>query len=92
MQFVDGVPQNSWCEDARDKEVIMLVTYHGSCCTKIGTHRIRVRHCCLTKDKNSRSKQENEGRVQSNLLHRSNIQNLNTSLDVFDKLRKLQSP
>ncbi|CAO2837462.1 unnamed protein product [Amaranthus hypochondriacus] len=92
VQFVDGVPQNSWCEDARDKEVIMLVTYHGSCCTKIGTHRIRVRHCCLTKDKNSRSKQENEGRVQSNLLHRSNIQNLNTSLDVFDKLRKLQSP
>uniref|UniRef100_A0A803L415 Inositol polyphosphate-related phosphatase domain-containing protein n=1 Tax=Chenopodium quinoa TaxID=63459 RepID=A0A803L415_CHEQI len=91
-EFVDGVPQNSWCEDARDKEVIMVVRVHGSCCTEIGNHRIRVRYCCLAKGKRSMAKTRNENKVQSNLLQRSNIQNLNTSLDVFDKLRKLRSP
>ncbi|KMT14685.1 hypothetical protein BVRB_4g074530 [Beta vulgaris subsp. vulgaris] len=92
VEFVDGVPQNSWCEDARDKEVIMVVRVHGSCCTEIGSHRIRVRHCCLTKEKGSKTKQGNEVKVQSNILHRSSIQNLNTTLDVFEKLRKLRSP
>ena len=24
-EFVDGTPQNSWCEDARDMEVILVV-------------------------------------------------------------------
>ncbi|KAL2941435.1 Type II inositol polyphosphate 5-phosphatase 15 [Bienertia sinuspersici] len=91
-EFVDGVPVNSWCEDARDNEVIMVVTVHGNCCTKIGNYRIRVRHCCLAKKKNPKSKQENESKVQSNLLHRSSIQNLNTSLDVFDTLHKLHTP
>lgn len=91
-EFVDGVSLNSWCEDARDKEVIMNVRVHGSCCTEIGNHRIRVRHCCLAKDKRFSTKQQNERKVQSNLLQRSNIQNLNTSLDVFDKLRQLHTP
>lgn len=91
-EFVDGVPLNSWCEDARDNEVIMVVRFHGSCCTKIANHRIRVRHSCLAKKKSSKSKQGNERKVQSNVLQRSDIQNLNTSLDVFDKLSKLHSP
>lgn len=91
-EFVDGVPLNSWCEDARDKEIIMVVRVHGSCCTEVGNHRIRVRYSCLAKERRSKTKPENERKVQSNLLQRSNIQNLDTSLHVFDKLRKLSTP
>lgn len=43
-EFVDGVPQNWWCEDARDKEVILLVKVRGGCTTETKSHRIRVRH------------------------------------------------
>lgn len=92
-EYVDGVPQNSWCEDARDNEVILVVKVHGGCCTEIGNHRIRVRHCFSPKTKDIDSKFVQRGtKTQGNLLHRSSIQNLNTSLDVFDQLRKLHTP
>jgi len=92
-EYVDGVPHNSWCEDARDKEVILVVKVHGGCCTEIGNHRIRVRHCFSPKKKDTDSKFEQRmAKTQGNLLHRSSIQNLNTSLDVFDQLSKLHTP
>lgn len=92
-EYIDGVPKNSWCEDARDREVILVVKVHGGCCTKMGNHRIRVRHCFLPKTKDIDTKLGNRVlETQRNLLHRSNIQNLNTSHDVFDQLRKLDTP
>nr|XP_011464429.1 PREDICTED: type I inositol 1,4,5-trisphosphate 5-phosphatase 12 isoform X2 [Fragaria vesca subsp. vesca] len=48
-EFVDGIPQNWWCEDTRDKEVILLVKVQGSCSAQTYTHRIRVRHCFSAK-------------------------------------------
>ncbi|XAR64538.1 Inositol-polyphosphate 5-phosphatase [Bertholletia excelsa] len=43
--LVDGVPQSWWCEDTRDKEVILLVVARGSCSIETKTHRVQVRHC-----------------------------------------------
>ncbi|CAI0396986.1 unnamed protein product [Linum tenue] len=43
--LVDGIPQNWWCEDTRDKEVILVVVVQGSSSTEVTTHRVHVRHC-----------------------------------------------
>ncbi|CAH8308971.1 unnamed protein product [Eruca vesicaria subsp. sativa] len=42
---VDGIPQNWWCEDARDKEAILMVNIRGSCSTTWTSHSVKVRHC-----------------------------------------------
>ncbi|KAK9692239.1 hypothetical protein RND81_09G250900 [Saponaria officinalis] len=91
-EYVDGQPQNSWCEDARDKEVILVVRIHGSYGTKVSDQRIRLRHCFSAKKKGLGPKLRNEERKVPNVLHRSNIQHLNASLDVFDQLSKLHTP
>ncbi|EOA39519.1 hypothetical protein CARUB_v10008138mg [Capsella rubella] len=55
-EYVDGIPQNWWCEDTRDKEAILMVNIRGSCSTTLTSHSIKVRHCfsarvCLIEDK-----------------------------------------
>ncbi|KAK8518201.1 hypothetical protein V6N13_027677 [Hibiscus sabdariffa] len=47
--LVDGIPQNWWCEDTRDKEVVLAVVIYGSCSTETKSHQIRVRHCFSAK-------------------------------------------
>ncbi|KAK8685256.1 hypothetical protein V6N13_041261 [Hibiscus sabdariffa] len=47
--LVDGIPQNWWCEDTRDKEVLLRVVICGSCSTETKSHQIRVRHCFSAK-------------------------------------------
>ncbi|XP_033137377.1 type I inositol polyphosphate 5-phosphatase 13 isoform X2 [Brassica rapa] len=44
-EYVDGIPQNWWCEDARDKEAILMVNIRGSCSTTWTSHSVKVRHC-----------------------------------------------
>ncbi|XP_065860846.1 type I inositol polyphosphate 5-phosphatase 12-like isoform X2 [Euphorbia lathyris] len=46
---VDGIPQNWWCEDTRDKEVILNVIVQGSSSTATRSHKINVRHCFSAK-------------------------------------------
>ncbi|KAJ4835937.1 hypothetical protein Tsubulata_021863 [Turnera subulata] len=46
---VDGIPQNWWSEDTRDKEVILVVNVQGTTSTEERTHRIKVRHCFSAK-------------------------------------------
>lgn len=43
-EFIDGIPQSWWSEDARDKEVILLVNVRGCCSAQARTHTIHVRH------------------------------------------------
>ncbi|EMS49348.1 Type I inositol-1,4,5-trisphosphate 5-phosphatase 12 [Triticum urartu] len=45
-EFVDGIPQNWWCEDTRDKEAVIMVNITGSTSTATKTHMINVRHRC----------------------------------------------
>uniref|UniRef100_M4DG22 Inositol polyphosphate-related phosphatase domain-containing protein n=1 Tax=Brassica campestris TaxID=3711 RepID=M4DG22_BRACM len=44
-EYVDGIPQNWRCEDARDKEAILMVNIRGSCSTTWTSHSVKVRHC-----------------------------------------------
>lgn len=90
-EFVDGVPQNWWCEDARDKEVILLVRVRGSFSTGTRTHRIRVRHSFSGKNMRVDNK-DKPGHIQANVLQRSDLQRLSCSAEVADQLRNLQSP
>ncbi|KAL6994604.1 phosphoinositide 5-phosphatase [Sarracenia purpurea var. burkii] len=90
-EFVDGVPQNWWCEDDRDQEVMLVVKVHGSCTTESRSHRIRLRHCFSGKIMRTDNK-NSSGHNQANLLRRSDFQRLSCSSDVVDHLRNLDSP
>ncbi|XP_015572218.1 type II inositol polyphosphate 5-phosphatase 15 isoform X2 [Ricinus communis] len=92
-EFVDGVPRNSWCEDTRDKEAILVIKVHGTNNTmESRKHRIRVRHCCAVQTSRVDPKSGGSRQVQGNLLPRSDYQRLSSSYDVVDHLRKLNSP
>uniref|UniRef100_A0A1J3CCH6 Type II inositol 1,4,5-trisphosphate 5-phosphatase FRA3 n=1 Tax=Noccaea caerulescens TaxID=107243 RepID=A0A1J3CCH6_NOCCA len=88
-EFVDGVAQNSWCEDTRDEEVILVLVVHGRFSTETRNHRIRVRHCPRG---GSAKKQHKTSLGQINALHRSDCQQLSNTLDVVEQLRNLHSP
>ena len=90
--FVDGQPQNSWCEVTRDKEVILLVKVYGTFSSKSKNHRIRVRHCVSPKREGTGTKTNNSTQIHGSLLHRSDIQRLSMSSDVVDHLRNLHTP
>ncbi|GKV06166.1 hypothetical protein SLEP1_g18087 [Rubroshorea leprosula] len=47
--LVDGIPQNWWCEDTRDKEALLTVIVRSSTSTETRRHRIRVCHCFSSK-------------------------------------------
>ncbi|KAF5203241.1 Type i inositol polyphosphate 5-phosphatase [Thalictrum thalictroides] len=91
-EFVDGVPQNWWCEDTRDKEVILAVSIRGTCSIGTRIHRVRVRHCFSSKNGRVDSKSNNSKRIQSSVLRRSDVQPFNGSSDVVEDLRNLHSP
>ncbi|KAE8679248.1 Lateral organ boundaries domain family protein [Hibiscus syriacus] len=87
-EFVNGFPQNWWCEDDKDKEAILVVKVHGRYTMETKNHRIRVRHCCsanvlilsleiLYKFKESPSPRD--------------YQRLGVSSDVVDHLRRLHN-
>ncbi|GAB2227829.1 hypothetical protein Droror1_Dr00009656 [Drosera rotundifolia] len=81
--LVEGIPQNWWSEDTRDKEVILAVIVRGSCSTETGVHHIRVRHSYSTKAirLDSRTNSSSRKTPHSNSLQRSD----NSSLDVVDQ-------
>ncbi|KAG1330845.1 Type II inositol polyphosphate 5-phosphatase 15 [Cocos nucifera] len=89
-EFVDGIPQNWWCEDTRDKEVILLVNIMGSGSTERRSHRIHVCHCSsktACSDTRSHSK-----RNQSNHLHRADFAHFGGSSDVAHDLCHMRCP
>ncbi|CAH1438267.1 unnamed protein product [Lactuca virosa] len=94
-EYVDGEPQNSWCEDVRDKEVMLMVEVRrGSCTVEKKCHRVRVRH---TQSLSGRSmpmepKHEELNRVHGNVLHRADAKWLSGSRDVVDHIRDLHTP
>ncbi|KAK8709084.1 hypothetical protein V6N13_060115 [Hibiscus sabdariffa] len=62
--LVDGIPQNWWCEDTRDKEVVLRVVIYGSCSTETKSHQIRVRHCFSAKTVRIEAKSSNNKKSQ----------------------------
>ncbi|KAL6527082.1 hypothetical protein OROGR_016172 [Orobanche gracilis] len=91
-EFVDGVPQNFWCEDARDKEVILLVKLHGNCTTEPKCYRVRVRYSISGKiTPVSNRKANNPERSHANLLRQADFHTMSGSYDVVDHLRNLHT-
>ncbi|KAE7997704.1 hypothetical protein FH972_002311 [Carpinus fangiana] len=91
-EFLDGVPQNFWCEDNRDKEVILVVKVRGCHTTEMRNHRVRVQHCFTAKTKGIEPAPNSSQQIQGTVLQRSDIQRLSNSYDVVDHLRNLHSP
>ncbi|XP_021654896.2 type I inositol polyphosphate 5-phosphatase 12 isoform X2 [Hevea brasiliensis] len=84
--FVDGIPQNWWSEDTRDKEVILVVVVQGSSSTEMRSHRIHVRHCFSAKAVRLESKSNNSRKNQGGALNRSELRQLSGSSDKGDDL------
>ncbi|KAF5770434.1 putative phosphoinositide 5-phosphatase transcription factor WD40-like family [Helianthus annuus] len=93
-EYVDGVPQNSWCEDVRGMEVMLVVEVRGSCTTERKCHRVRVRHNQSLSDRHMPMEQraDDSTRDHASVLHRSDIRWLTGSRDVVDHIRDLHTP
>lgn len=91
-EFVDGVPQNRWCENTRDKEVILVVKVHGRYTNNTKSHRVCVRHCCSANTKQREPPEHDTRQTQGTALLRSNFQHLSSSYDVVDHLWGMNSP
>ncbi|CAL0299971.1 unnamed protein product [Lupinus luteus] len=91
-EFVDGVVQNSWCEDSRDMEAILVVKVRGNCTSQTRDHRVRVHHCYSAKKNQTESQPNNSSDIQASVLRRSDFQRLSSSYDVVDKLHNLHCP
>ncbi|KAI3793604.1 hypothetical protein L1987_36224 [Smallanthus sonchifolius] len=93
-EYVDGASQNQWCQDVRDKEVMLVVEVRGSCTTERKWHRVRVSHNHSLSDRPMpmEQKPDNSTRDHANVLHRSDIKWMTGSRDVVDHLRDLHTP
>ncbi|CAN4114931.1 unnamed protein product [Withania somnifera] len=86
-EFVDGIPQNSWCEDAKDNEVMLAIKVRGCFSTERKCHHVHVRHCSSGEPLPTKVRPNNSARPQPNVLHRSDFQ-----ASGFDDLINLNSP
>ena len=87
-EFVDGVLLNSWCEDARDKEVILVVKVRGRYTTESRNHLVHVRHCFTSKKKQNDLEPDSR-QIKGTVLHRSDFQRLSSSHDVVDHIKNV---
>ncbi|XP_057527554.1 type I inositol polyphosphate 5-phosphatase 13-like isoform X2 [Amaranthus tricolor] len=83
--LVDGVPQNWWCEDTRDKEVVLAVQIKCSTSMEFTTHRIRVRHCYSTRRSHIGSRTNSSRRGSNSSHYRSESQRRDNNLDMVDR-------
>ncbi|KAE8723952.1 Type II inositol 1,4,5-trisphosphate 5-phosphatase 14 [Hibiscus syriacus] len=81
--LVDGIPQNWWCEDTRDKEVVLTVVVYGSCSTETKSHQVRVRHCFSAKTVRIGSKSNTNKRSQGG----GSLRKHNSTLESNDDSR-----
>ena len=87
-EFVDGVSLNSWCEDARDREVILVVKVRGRYTTESRNQLVRVRHCSTSKKKQNDLEPDSR-QIKGTVLHRSDFQQLSSSHDVVDHIKNV---
>lgn len=67
-ECVDGIPQSWWCEDTRDKAVLLVVLVQGCCSTETVRHQIHVRHCLSARTVriDTKSNSNKQGTSESN--------------------------
>ncbi|XWS60028.1 hypothetical protein CRYUN_Cryun08bG0173000 [Craigia yunnanensis] len=90
--LADGIPQNWWCEDTRDKEVILTVIVYGSCSMETRSHHICVRHCFSAKTVGIDAKSNVCRKGHGGSLHISELRQLSSSSDTTDDPRNSHNP
>ncbi|XVF08386.1 hypothetical protein REPUB_Repub06bG0222000 [Reevesia pubescens] len=90
--LVDGIPKNWWCEDSRDKEVILTVIVHGSCSMETRSHQIRVHHFFSAKTIRIDPKSNIYRKGQGGSLNRSELRQFSNSSDTTDDPRNSHNP
>lgn len=83
-EYVDGTPQNWWCENERDKVLILLVNVRGNGSNETAQHQIRLSHCNSSRVQLP-CKDENK-KIQTNTLQRSNFHPSNFSSNPLPDL------
>ncbi|RRT39302.1 hypothetical protein B296_00059247, partial [Ensete ventricosum] len=71
-QSVDGVPQNWWTENTRDKEAVLVVNVTGTGTTDHRSHRVHVRHSFSFRSDSS-DRRGTSRRSQSSNQQRSDV-------------------
>ncbi|CAL0313156.1 unnamed protein product [Lupinus luteus] len=61
-EIVDGIPQNWWSEDTRDKELILVLHVQGSSSVQTYNNKIHVRHSFTAKPARIDSSKSNSAR------------------------------
>ncbi|WOL15569.1 type I inositol polyphosphate 5-phosphatase 13-like [Canna indica] len=77
-ESVDGIPKNRSSEDARDKEVVLLVDVTGTSSTDSKAHRVSLRHCFSSRSECS-DRKEPKRKSQASHLHRSDVRDFGNS-------------
>ncbi|XP_044460898.1 type I inositol polyphosphate 5-phosphatase 12-like isoform X2 [Mangifera indica] len=92
-ECVDGIPQSWWCEDTRDKAVLLVVLVQGCCSTETVRHQIHVRHCLSARTVriDTKSNSNKQGTSESNAskkngtsVSRSEVRQPSSSSDKKD--------
>ncbi|KAI4310853.1 hypothetical protein MLD38_035800 [Melastoma candidum] len=87
-----GFTSNWWREDNHEEEEVELVVkVSGIYMTETTNHCVRVCHWSLKEEPSNRTTNDSY-QPQPNLLHRSDIQRMSNSYDVFDHLKNLTNP
>ncbi|XP_074570120.1 type II inositol polyphosphate 5-phosphatase 15-like isoform X2 [Curcuma longa] len=89
-EYVDGVAQNCWCEDNRDKEVLLLIQVTGTGSTDSKSHKVAVRHSSPGAECGDRK--ELRRRNQSSHLHRSDVGDFGSSSTGVPNLSNTRRP
>lgn len=90
-EFVDGILQNWWCEDTRDKEVVLLINVTGTGSTWTRSHRLYARHH-LSLGSEGGDRNGPSRRNQSSQQQNSDAKDLSSSSDVASGLSTLRGP
>ena len=89
-EYVDGAADRWWEQEARDRDVVLLVHINGEYSREQHTHRVAVRHFSSHRSSCGGGGGSSQ-RTQSSLLHRADFRPLGSS-DIEDEFRLMRGP
>ncbi|XP_055820061.1 type I inositol polyphosphate 5-phosphatase 12-like [Solanum dulcamara] len=91
-ETVDGIPQSWWCEDTRDKEVILLINVTASRSTEARTHKVNVRHSFSANAVRTTSKSSSRRSQGGSSHHRSALRHVGSGSESMTDHQSLRGP
>lgn len=91
-ETVDGIPQSWWCEDTRDKEVILLINVTASRSTEAITHKVNVRHSFSPNAARTTSKSSSRRSQGGCSHHRSALRHVGSGSELMTDHQSLRGP